>query len=758
MVHYFMLWLVIARLRGSADLGVTDSDAVEDQPDCRRMLAEAIVRKMHDAGSHLSGLIHRPPYLLRQSDILWLLRKLEEEEDEKRAALWTELIAHVFNPMAPGHLDAALLLCAKMPKLDAALKPFYEPVALNSDEATQLRKRYQEQKALVARMQRPRNSAPLDPPPAIRLEQHLSECEAGDSESWLNATFDLELASGEPEELFALEDDLTRLPGWSTADAMTRSRIIAGAPRFLNDHQAGLDWLGTHSTPFRALAGYRALLLLREEASELFRQLPAQVWEQWAPIVVSFYGARSTGESQEPHNDIARVCVQKAPKSVDDCLRKIISKMAVDKGHFVLPDFVKRAWNDVISQVLLELATSNALEPEKVGTLIDELLEHQFEEGARAAKSFLHLPVPASRDARRCAVLAAKALIRHSDDAGWDVVWPAMRSDRQFGRDVVEAVAVEDMHNASIVMRLSERDAAEFYVWIARQYPHNADPKRTGPFVSTRDAIAGYRDTVLRAIEHRGTTDAIEALLWIAAELPDAAWMKWVIASARQLTLQATWRPIAPADIINLTQSPNCSLVQNPADLQDVILESLMGLEALLQGETPAARDLWDKSKGGVFRPVDENDLSNYVKRYLEQDLKHRGIVALREVEIRRGEGEAEGERTDLHITGMVRGLKEGTFDQVRVIIEVKGAWHPDVDTAMETQLVDRYLRDNTCQHGIYLVGWYHCPQWDKESSSYKKSRKETHESSAERFAKQAAAMSKDGRRIRSFVLNAALR
>ncbi len=31
----------------------------------------------------------------------------------------------------------------------------------------------------------------------------------------------------------------------------------------------------------------------------------------------------------------------------------------------------------------------------------------------------------------------------------------------------------------------------------------------------------------------------------------------------------------------------------------------------------------------------------------------------------------------------------------------------------METQLVDRYLRDNQCRHGLYLVGWFVCPQWD---------------------------------------------
>jgi len=35
--------------------------------------------------------------------------------------------------------------------------------------------------------------------------------------------------------------------------------------------------------------------------------------------------------------------------------------------------------------------------------------------------------------------------------------------------------------------------------------------------------------------------------------------------------------------------------------------------------------------------------------------------------------------------------------------------------TAMQTQLVDRYLRDNHCQHGLYLVGWFNCDAWDSQ-------------------------------------------
>ena len=46
---------------------------------------------------------------------------------------------------------------------------------------------------------------------------------------------------------------------------------------------------------------------------------------------------------------------------------------------------------------------------------------------------------------------------------------------------------------------------------------------------------------------------------------------------------------------------------------------------------------------------------------------------------------------------------------------EVKGCWNRELKHAMKTQLVDRYLKDNQCQHGLYLIGWFNCEQWDNK-------------------------------------------
>ena len=127
-------------------------------------------------------------------------------------------------------------------------------------------------------------------------------------------------------------------------------------------------------------------------------------------------------------------------------------------------------------------------------------------------------------------------------------------------------------------------------------------------------------------------------------------------------------------------------------------------------------------------------------------------------MEIRNGNGSGKGERTDIHVDVSVQSSRGKVRDRVSVIIEVKGCWHKERNTAMKTQLVDRYLKDNRCQHGMYLVGWFNCDQWDGEDGRRKKCPKYSTYKAQEKFDAQAADLSQQGVRIKAFVMNTALR
>ena len=190
------------------------------------------------------------------------------------------------------------------------------------------------------------------------------------------------------------------------------------------------------------------------------------------------------------------------------------------------------------------------------------------------------------------------------------------------------------------------------------------------------------------------------------------------------------------------------SAMRNEAELVDVVIESLRRMEKKLHDEVPAVPFLWDGTK-----PKSENDFSDWVKIHLDDDLKGRGVVANREVQIHRSK-----DRTDIHVNAVVPGPTADLYDTVRIIIEVKGSWHRDLQTAMRNQLVNQYFQDNQCTSGVYLVGWFNCNKWNESDYRKKQAPKFSLKEAREFFDEQARALSGSGARVRAYVVDAALK
>jgi len=736
-----------------------DNDFVADET-MRRSLAESIVPRISDFDRQGFGLIFERPRHIRESDVSWMLGKLRQEANSSVAGYWAKLIGRLFDPTVPGQLDEVFAALEFSREFREEFEPRFAAIPLNSPAAQSLRERYNQILEWEREENDLKNLPPLDPPPIERIENALQACEHGNADAWFYASRDLQLEVNSRHFQHDLEIDLTTLPGWYAIDDSIKSRLLNGARQFLIESEAGgNEWLGTNSTPLHALWGYKALLLLRKEARHLFDSLPPEVWTTWTPIVINFYDYAAEQKDKELHDEIARVCAEKASDAVRECLRLICERFEGQERTFILPQFAERSWTDSLKKTLCDVAENPKVKPAVVAPVLDALLTRKSMRGREIAIALVYADPNGESTAAEKRIAAAIALLRHTEDAGWSVVWPRMQYDRQFGQTVFRKVAYQDMHNPSVAEKIPESSVAELYIWLERQFPRAEDPQHNGAhFVSERDAIKSYRDGTLGVLANRATPAAIEALSRIEQELPHLDWIHRVVTSAKATMLRKTWRPLTPADLFGATQHANSRLVRGARDLQEVVLESLESLQLSLQGETPAAPDLWDEVVKGKFRPKDENHLSDYIKRHLERDLRGRGIVSLREVEIRRGEGSETGERTDIHVTGQVEGIVSGTLDQVRVIIEVKGSWHAQSDTAMKSQLTDRYLKDNDCRNGIYIVGWYRCDQWDATDGRLTASRNETVDELFYRMTAQADSLCGDDITIRAFALNAALR
>jgi predicted NACHT family NTPase len=743
---------VISRLRHHDQILKKRSDqsfkSMLENDDCkRRLILEAMIPLLNDPGEAVL-LIYTP--IVLNKDVLWMIERLRVSEYEKDQRVWAQLIARTFDLNEPGQFEAVYDSSQNIPVLAEALSWLLKPIELNSLEAKKMKADYLKRQEL---QKRANDRPPLDPPPAERVSHLLDECESGNIAAWWRLNMEMTL---EPNSRYYENEhvsDLAALPGWKAADSITKVRIVETAKRYLFAQDPNTkEWLGKNVIHRPAYAGYRALRLLLQEAPDFLSGIPSDVWKKWAPITLAYW---ITGgkEDEEAQQKLINMAYKHAPEEIIYTLVVLIDKEDKELGEIYIIRKVEGCWDERLANALLTKVKDNKLKPGSIGSLLSNLLDHNVKEAKKFAESCVPLLPPSSVDERSRAIIIASALMVHAEDAGWSVVWPAIRQDIEFGREMISMVAHRyDRLASKFGERLTEEHLADLFIWLVHQYPHSEDPKHEEAYaVSPRDSIAFFRDGILENLKQRGTQKACGAILRIISELPELTWLKWTLAQAQAITRRRTWKPPRIEDIMKIASNQQLRLIQNGDQLLDVLIESLKGLEKKLRAETPASRDIWDRVGNKVFRPIEENEFSDYIKRHLDEDLKQRGVIVNRAVRIHRGE------RTDIHVDAFMLDPHEKLYDTITVIIEVKGCWNPDLDVAMENQLVNRYLKDNRCQRGLYLVGWFNCYQWDDKDYRKKQTVKLSKGQAQENFDGQATSLSRQGVRVKALVMDTSL-
>ncbi len=437
----------------------------------------------------------------------------------------------------------------------------------------------------------------------------------------------------------------------------------------------------------------------------------------------------------------------------------LIDKENSENDSLFLLQRIKCCLDDSLAKALLAKLRDERLKPKVLEQLLITLLDHTVPKAREfAAELISRLSFPPQEN-RAKATLATCALLAHTADAGWSIVWPVLQQNTEFAREVISAVNSDyGLERANIGSRLTEEQSADFYLWLVRQYPHNKDPKSEETVWVGPESIADFRDSILTQLKHRGTFQACEAIRRIARERPELLGLKWTLLEAQAIARRKSWAPPKPSDILEIAKNQQGRLVQSGEQLLDVLAESLQRLEQSLQGENSQAEALWNQVRKRTWKPKDENWFSSYVEDHLKKELTAKGVIVNREVVIRRSTGNRKGERVDIQVDAVSKSPNGEEYDRISVVIEVKGCWHNELDQAMRTQLVARYLNEARCQHGLYLVGWFNCPQWSGRDSRKRKAPQLDIETARTQFTDQASALSQAGIRVNAFVMNTALR
>jgi hypothetical protein len=722
-------------------------------------------------------------------DILWLIENSVSIEDKQETNIWIKLLRqslmhHNFikeNWKKVEHVEAILEACKKSSDMRSEFKFETEfdagcAVELNTRYAKDLRANYLKWQYQATAIE---PEILLDPMPKQRVLDVLGKVEAGAPELWWQIVMELTLKPTSTHYIFPDSMDVTRLAGWQEAETHTRLRIIKEAKCFIDTFEtkknAGTNILGNDT-----FAIFQALYLIAKEESNTLAIIAPDVWGKCMPVIHHVLDSHF-GQGAEDDKYciiVVKTAYSKSPKM----FIKTLTTLMIRKNYQLYTYYIEDAYRR-IKQVLQETLTAKIIEevdlksiqPGMLALLLEDLFISDFDEAKQLGLKLLF--EFADEDDNYRAIAVSHILLRNLDDSIWKPIWKFIQGNSVFGKQLLEDFAQEAVFETHIEQKLTELELADLYIFLEHNYTFANDILDSADtLVSLKHApaiLASWKNIVLQQLCQRDNDRALQGFQKIVKEFPgQRKKLQSMLLDAEASNRHYTWKPATPKQLFQLVYDREKRLVQNGQQLLDVLAESLKRLELELQGETPAVRDLWDKtpslkqktnqdnytSAKKTFRPNDENDFSDYVKRFLDRDLKMRGIIVNREVELRRSYGGNPGERTDIHVDAVVKAPNGETYDTITVIIEVKGCWHKEVQTAMQTQLLDRYLAENASPYGLYLVGWFNCEQWDNKDSRKKQTPKMTLDEARAKLDEQARSLTSSGKTIYSFVLNTALR
>ncbi|WP_046494577.1 NACHT domain-containing protein [Streptomyces odonnellii] len=264
---------------------------------------------------------------------------------------------------------------------------------------------------------------------------------------------------------------------------------------------------------------------------------------------------------------------------------------------------------------------------------------------------------------------------------------------------------------------LAEEALADLYLLFADHAgPEVLDPPlRTG---WTGDAHAGdLARSIPALLQAKNTAHAAHQLrrmaAWTGLRLLRRL-ARLTAASAAETSHIST----TPSQLIALaSQSKQRRWVTDEGHLLALVIEALDRFQDVLRRPNGLAVSLWNRSHADIAKaewwPCWEDDLSDILAIFLLQDIGGERVVVNREVQLDRPG--LSGRRTDIQIEAFAP--PGSGHDPVKVVIECKGCWNRTLPTALEQQLVDRYL-NTPHTAGILLTGYFHCDHWTTQKRS----------------------------------------
>ncbi|NEO11233.1 MULTISPECIES: hypothetical protein [unclassified Moorena] len=395
-----------------------------------------------------------------------------------------------------------------------------------------------------------------------RIIRILDQLEDGNLSAWWWLNMEMTLKPDSRYYDNAFEPDLTKLPGWKEADELTCNRIIKGAEKYIkNQKDINTDWIGKKSLYIDLyipkFAGYQAFLLLRNKAPEILETIPPETWRIWAPVIIAF--PRGSEHSNSCLELVKRV-YSNAPDQVIETLNILIDKENEQSDYIFVIRLVEKCWDKHLSDFILKKAQDKSLKPKCMGHLLEYILKHGSNEAKEKSieylQTFRSFPLPLNKDERDRVIIALTFLFYYPTTNSWSSIWSILEQEANLdlGRELIELVANPNKSFLGLLelkLNLNEKQLADLYIWMVRQYPYDEAPDHSNYFLGPREMVARLRDDILRQLKNIGTPDACEEVEGIIRECPQLPWLKKTLISAKDSMRRKTWKALQPKKVID---------------------------------------------------------------------------------------------------------------------------------------------------------------------------------------------------------------
>lgn len=670
----------------------------------RTQLIDAIAERAPDDFVSLAWELRRID-LLRSDDLEHWLDLLADRRalDDNSAAARLELLVEAIGPPTREAVATAETVAQRRP----AIRDFVE--VRFGEEAQQRYAELEKQRTKNDAKQRARSIAET----FSRERLH----ESVEAANWPHILAELERSRGraQPQD-FPLIDDRSpaNAPAWEELEHSTQQRVVATAIRLLT---SGLQDRTLHE----GALGLAAFALIRDADPSRVDEMDLETLARWLTPAFGTAGWHDTSAW------LVTLVADQDTSQVDAALLPVLEAEARAGFPTVLHrigDFT----SDRLVECLLELVADWQVPPKAVSPLLDAAFDRAPEKARTTALDLIGTspatrPPPTDSDATQSWYKGVEALIAlaRSDEIAetWPQVLEVLDDNRAFLEDLARALAFGPASERQFLDAATADQIADLYL-LVHEWPR--PHYRTGSY--TPDPVEEFPETILRRLTGSPTPEAASALERLAEAFEDPVLR--ALADDRWADVdRESWQPAQLSDLFEILRHHDRRTVSSEAELAALICETLDDVNEELAADRALRLLFWEQqrvsdshgTRWNGFVPPQETVLSDRLALELRRRLRHRLVVS-REVEIAPRAGAEGASRTDLLVS-----VTRDDAPAISCIVEVKGSWNPDVETAIETQVSDDYLTTSTSNTGVYVVGYFDSEDWSDGDAAGRRER-----------------------------------